>query len=270
MPLSAQRKLKIAPSRAVAKPSKNFLNLPGCEVTETGLTIAPGLKLETWESIGDALKRVESGVQWWLGDWMIYGEREYQSQRSQAIEVSAEIGVNKDTIRNYQWVSESVDPAMRIATLPWSFHQLVAALPPKAQSKWLNKAKERKDAGEGYTFRELKREIETSERVKKFSLVNAILEKVWDRIEDGCYTAEAILKCSECNNNIFGLEQEEIQLYMQQLVGSGRAEWRNQGGKTDVASGSPTKLCVPKGMPAGSDLDLGRKRNGDDDGEEHY
>ena len=99
--------------------------------------------------------------------------------------------------------------------------------------------------------------MEKAERTKNFKLVGAILDKIWERIDDGCYTVEAIKKCSECGKDIFGLDDDEIRLYMQQLVGAGKAEWRKQGGKTDVARGEATTLCVPAGMPAGSDFDTG-------------
>lgn len=253
---TTQSKLRVAPppKRSIAKQVKNFLDLPGCKFTETTLIIDRGLSFDHWERIGLVLRRAESGIQWWIGDWMVYGEHEYKEKYAQATDANDKTGINIDTLRNYQWVSEHVPPVMRITEIPWSFHQLVAALPPEDQQQWLNKAAERKAASEPYTFRELKKEIEKVERSKNFKLVHAVLEKIWERIQDGCYTPESIMKCSECGKDIFGLEQEEIKLYMQQLVGSGKAEWRDQGGKKDDQRGSMPKLCVPVGTPAGSDF----------------
>ena len=102
---------------------------------------------------------------------------------------------------------------MRITNLPWSFHQAVAALSPDEQGSWLAEAK-----GAGWTYRELKGAIRKAEQKRNFKLVEAVLEKVWERIQDGCYTAEAILKCGECGKDIFDLDVEQIKLYMQQLV----------------------------------------------------
>ena|ERR1051326_703160 len=271
---TAQSKLRSVPpikSRAMTKPVKNFLDIPGCKFSETGLTIESGLKYEHWERIGEVLKKAESGIQWWIGDWMAYGDHEYKEKYAQAVDAHEETGLNVDTLRNYQWVSEHVPPVMRITNLPWSFHQVVAALPEVDQKEWLGKAQERKEQGDPYTFRELKRDIEKSQRAKNFRLVNAVLDKIWERIQDGCYTAEAIMKCSECGKDIFGLDTEEIQLYMQQLVGSGKAEWRKQGGKKDDQRGDMPKLCVPAGMPAGSDFVAGyRPKVEYGDEEDHY
>jgi len=166
-----------------------------------------------WTRLGEILKRAESGIQWWLGDWMNYGENQYREKYAQAVDAHEETGLNVDTLRNYQWVAERVPPVMRITNLPWSFHQAVAALSPDEQGSWLAEAK-----GAGWTYRELKGAIRKAEQKRNFKLVEAVLEKVWERIQDGCYTADAILKCGECGKNIFDLDADQIKLYMQQLV----------------------------------------------------
>lgn len=257
--------------RTAVVTQQSFLDIPGCEFSQTGLRIKTKISFEHWQRLGDLLRRAESGIQWWLGDWMIYGEHQYKEKYAQAIDVSDETGLNVDTLRNYQWVSERVSPVMRITELPWSFHQVVASLNPPAQQEWLGKALERKRAQDPYTFRELKRDVEKAERQKNFKLVNSILEKLWERMQDGCWTAEALGKCSECGNSMFGLDVDEIRLYQQQLVGMGRAEWRKQGGRKDGQKGEMVMLCVPVGTPAGSDMSSGyrpRVEYGDD--EEHF
>ncbi|MBA3766775.1 MAG: hypothetical protein H0W99_07275 [Acidobacteria bacterium] len=108
-----------------------------------------------------------------------------------------------------------------------------------------------KDKNVFFSVRDAYREAEKLKQ-KTFRLSDSTLDKVWDRIQDGCYTADAILKCGECGKNIFDLDADQIKLYMEQLVGSGKAEWRDQGGKTDVGRGGPTELCVPVDLPAGS------------------
>jgi hypothetical protein len=111
---------------------------------------------------------------------------------------------------------------------------------------------ENKDRNAFFSVREAHREAEKLKRQKGFRLVDSILERIWDRINDGCYTPEAILKCGECGKNVFDLDAEQIKLYMQQLVDSGKAEWRKQGGKTDVGRGEASSICVPVGTPWGS------------------
>jgi hypothetical protein len=128
-----------------------------------------------------------------------------------------------------------------------------AALRTPDPTEALEMFAEKKDNNAFFSVREAHREAEKLKQRKGFRLVDSVLERIWDRIDDGCYTPEAILKCGECGKNVFDLDADQIKLYMQQLVDSGRAEWRKQGGKTEVGRGDATTLCVPKDMPAGSD-----------------
>jgi hypothetical protein len=247
--------------------SENLFAIPGCHFTEVALSIEPGMKFEHWERLVAALRRAERGIQWYLGDALNYGEQEYGERYAQVVDFHDKTDIAIDTLRGYQWVAESVKDVVRKTSLPWSYHQAVAALKPKAQKEWLAKAED-----ESLTYRELKRAIEKSERSKNFKLVNTILERIWERIEDGCYTAEKIMKCSECGSDIFHLDGDEIKLYMQQLVGSGRAEWRKQGGKKEEQRGDMVMLCVPAGLPAGNEFTMGGYRPvvEYDDDEEHF
>lgn len=86
------------------------------------------------------------------------------------------------------------------------------------------------------------------------------LERIWDRVEDGCYDAESVQVCSECGRKIFPhLTMENIRGYLQQLVDEGRAEWRRQRQQDDSLQGLETRICVPADMPSGSDLGKGRR-----------
>lgn len=79
------------------------------------------------------------------------------------------------------------------------------------------------------------------------------LERIYDRLEQGCYTPDAVRQCDECGSNIFpSLSNDEIREYLELLVAAGRAEWRKQGGKKDDQRGSMIMLCVPVGTPTGA------------------
>jgi hypothetical protein len=45
--------------------------------SRVGLLLRPGMDFAEWESLGHTLGRMEKAVQWWIGDWLNYGEREY-------------------------------------------------------------------------------------------------------------------------------------------------------------------------------------------------
>jgi hypothetical protein len=253
-------KLKLQRAQVV----RNFLDLPGCEFTRTQLKLTQDLQFDHWERIGSVLRSIEGSIQFWIGDWINFGENKWGEKYAQAVDAT---GLDYGTLANAVSVSKRIDPSLRNEKLSWSHHVAVAYLDDKEQKFWLDKAE-----AEHLPYRELRRMVEKEQRAKNFRLASSILEKVWERIQDGCYTAEAIAKCGECGNNIFGLELSELQLYMQQLVGSGKAEWRKQGGKKDNQRGDMLELCVPAGTPWGSDLDLGYRPKVEygDDPEEHF
>lgn len=126
----------------------NDIALPG-EVTTTGLVLPESLSFEDWDAIGKRLSQVASGVQWWIGDWLNYGERRYGEMYAQA-EVITER--ENQTLRNYKWVSANVEMSVRTDNLSWNHHLQVAALPPETQRDLLARA----DA-ESWTSRDTKK-----------------------------------------------------------------------------------------------------------------
>lgn len=116
--------------------SNNSLALfPGVELTRTGLRLTKKVPFDTWEQIGNTLQVMEGSVQWWIGDWLNYGEKVYGEKYAQAINEK-----QADTWKQYAWVASSVEKCTRVHNLPWSHHREVASLPPNEQTQWLSKA----------------------------------------------------------------------------------------------------------------------------------
>jgi hypothetical protein len=120
------------------------------KTTEISLELPPGLPRAEWEQIGETLHAIERGVQWWLGDWWRYGEREYGESAAQAIDA----GVNLGTVQNAAWVAGAVEPSRRREDLSFGHHQAVAPLEPAEQDRWLDKA-----AGSAMSVHELRAKI---------------------------------------------------------------------------------------------------------------
>lgn len=124
--------------------------------SETALSLPPGIPRGEWEQIGDTLHRIEKGVQWWLGDWWRYGEREYGESAAQA----APLGVSAKTLQNAAWVAQAIEPSRRREDLSISHHAAVAGLEdPAEQDRWLDKA-----AGSDMSVGELRGRIRHSQR----------------------------------------------------------------------------------------------------------
>lgn len=75
--------------------------------------------------------------QWWIGDWLVEGESVYGSKYEAALHVT---GLAYGSLRNLKWVAEQVDVSRRRDTLSYSHHVEVAALEPKEQRVWLDRA----------------------------------------------------------------------------------------------------------------------------------
>ncbi len=114
------------------------LVLPGA--TATGLNLPGGLSYDEWAQVGHVLSRMERAVQWWVGDWLIYGEHSYGEKFAQA---ASETGLKPSTLNSYQWVAGRVDNVRRRTSLSFGHHEAVAALPPSEQERWLDVAEAR-------------------------------------------------------------------------------------------------------------------------------
>lgn len=97
-----------------------------CEATPFGLYIPPNLSIEDWKAVGRDLKRVETAVGWWIGDWLTYGERRWGETYAQAAE---ELGYRVDTLRSYVWVARRFERDQRREDLSLAHHRAVASLP---------------------------------------------------------------------------------------------------------------------------------------------
>jgi len=124
----------------------------GVEFGVQGLTLPPGLAFEDWELLGSTLLAMFKGVQWWIGDWLRFGEHHYGEKYAQAID-----GYSADALRNLVWVAERFgDLSSRDDRLTWSHHRVVAPLPtPEDRKEWLDKAVEH-----NWTTRELAEHVQ--------------------------------------------------------------------------------------------------------------
>jgi hypothetical protein len=112
------------------------LAIPG-HLSPTSLILRAGLKYDEWESVGKTLRTIEGAVQWWLGDWVNYGERSYGEKYSQALD---ETDYSYGTLRDFAWVAHSVEMSRRRDNLSFGHHREVASLLPSDQDRWLTRA----------------------------------------------------------------------------------------------------------------------------------
>ena len=70
------------------QPEDRFAFRDYARTTASCLELRPGMCYETWAVVGTVLGRVSNGAAWWLGDWLVYGERTYGRRYTEALEVT--------------------------------------------------------------------------------------------------------------------------------------------------------------------------------------
>lgn len=107
--------------------------------TRVGLRIPGALTFERWQDTGSQISRLVDSSAWCLGDWLVYGQKEFSDRYLRAIEVC---GLDYQTLRNYAWVARKFDLDRRRETLSFQHHVEVSSLPPHEQDRWLDLADE--------------------------------------------------------------------------------------------------------------------------------
>jgi hypothetical protein len=108
------------------------------ESTGTSLTLTdPNLSYERYEALGVAIGLMNRSCQWWVGDWLNFGEGVYGERFAQA---AAATGLSEQVLLRRMYVAKQIPPSRRRASLPFSVHVEVAGLSAREQTAWLNKA----------------------------------------------------------------------------------------------------------------------------------
>lgn len=168
--------------------------------------------------------------------------------------ISKAVGVGGDALTLRVTIARLPEAAHVVfaeGKLPVGCAKCLQYLAPETAGAWVLKAAEN-----GWTGTELTMAIhkDGSEGAtpppEEPRLSPTILDRIWERIEDGCYTFDSITKCGECLRDIFGLTSDEIEPYFKKLVSDGKAEWRTEGRRPTQLKGEPTKMIVPVNVPS--------------------
>lgn len=129
--------MNTADSLPLLNGKKEFI-YSGFRLSENGLAPVGSPSFAQYLACGRLLKSAEASVQFWIGDWLLYGEKTYgKVHYQQAIE---ETGLDYQTLRDYKWVARSVPVGLRTKTLGFHHHRAVAGLPIETQTDLLSKA----------------------------------------------------------------------------------------------------------------------------------
>jgi len=176
------------PSSGLVGSSSNTISSLGVIITRNSLAIGKELSYEEWESIGYELFKVNAAWQWWVGDWINYGEKKYGKTYEQALALTEK---NKTTLEIAACVAREFE-IFRRRNLSFSHHQDVAGLDREQQDAILDQAERegkprswvREKVKELKGLPEPKPDIETtSDEAKDPDEVIEAFQKVENRIE---------------------------------------------------------------------------------------
>ncbi len=91
----------------------------------------------SWLAAGVSLAEFGRVNNWWVGDWIRYGNARWGEKY---VEVARITGLDGKTLRNIAYVASRFDLSRRRDNLTWTHHAEVAAIPPERQEEWLDRA----------------------------------------------------------------------------------------------------------------------------------
>jgi hypothetical protein len=176
----------------------------GVHITKNGLTFNRDLSLEEWSNFGKKLKTIEGALQWWIGDWLNYGEKNYGEKYTEAMRV---LDYEEKSLRNMSSVAKKIEMSRRRDNLSWSHHAEVAALDPKEQTKLLDLAEK-----EEVSVKELRAAVKQSNRPEVPPNPTEIRKlRVWIKAE--CPGLDAVVQAHvgyDAESRTFDLETRDL------------------------------------------------------------
>jgi len=99
------------------------------ELFELGrLNVDPTMSYDVWQELGHTLADMAHSSPWWIGDYLLHGEKAYGEKWAQA---TALFDVPISTLQGYMYVASRFPYTLRRRNLPWWAHREVAAYLPE-------------------------------------------------------------------------------------------------------------------------------------------
>jgi hypothetical protein len=105
----------------------------------SGVGWSPGEEIDVrdWVRTGQRLGAMTRCSQWWIGDWVRYGNGRWGEKYKEASKIT---GYDVQSLRNMAYVAGRVKVSRRRYNLTWSHHAEVSSLDSAEQDSWLELA----------------------------------------------------------------------------------------------------------------------------------
>ena len=141
---------------AIIPASDGAMELAGWQMTATGLIPPSDLSENQYRDFGRALLRLDTSMQWLLGDFVNIGDNFQWGETYQRL--ADDSGYAIRTLHDYAYVCRSVDFSIRIENLSFGHHQVIAGMSQDEQAHWLGLA-----ASEGLSIAKMRTAIKESQ-----------------------------------------------------------------------------------------------------------
>jgi hypothetical protein len=131
-----------------------FVGQPRARTTSVAWLAHTELTSVEWESYGPRIGLMSKGTNWWLGDWVRFGQRRYDRRYRDA---AALTGYDEQTLMNLAYVAGRIEISRRREDVSWSHHAELAKLENHDQDEWLDRVLE-----ERLSVRKLRAELRQS------------------------------------------------------------------------------------------------------------
>lgn len=152
---SVERIVEVVPENALVRREDGAMTYKRFVIWPIGLQVPDDVTGDELEDVGRVLNQLSSSIQWNVGDWLNAAEHVW-GESYQAVAVN--LGYAIKTI--YEWASVCRKVSIRMETLSFGHHQVVASHNEEDQRKWLGWA-----ASQGWTIAQMREEIRKSTTV---------------------------------------------------------------------------------------------------------
>lgn len=167
-----------------------------------GFHPAKGMSYDDWAEHADRIALYAKASLWWIGDWLLYGERRFGEDRAAAaLDLGQHAGLEYSTVRSARWLAAQIPSARRRANLSWSHHREVGSLAPAEQDRWLLLAER-----DGLSRDELRRAIRDDRAEPEISSGAALTEQPEEERPNPAVTGTA--GASLASNNVVPIDRD--------------------------------------------------------------
>ncbi len=110
---------------------------PSGGLTHVAWTPSGDIDLAEWSAVGRRFGEIGRSSQWWLGDWIQYGNERFGERYTRAVKLT---GYDVQSLMNMVYVASRFEISRRREGLSWSHHSALAALDLDGQERWLDRA----------------------------------------------------------------------------------------------------------------------------------